>query len=210
MKKTIISAIVLTFALGCIQYEYAEAQHLPSSGDRTFEVTVSPFTGVPVIFNEVRFRMFRSPDSALRLRTNITYESDRFDDDTRDMEFSLALAPGMEWHAIRRERIAVYYGAEIPISYRTSQQEYVWAGDDIVDKNTIGNEHFGIGVMGVTGFDIHFLGVLYTGAEVRYGFMYRSFLDQEVRGDVFRNDGSDFVFGPQAGALGRFRLGFTF
>jgi len=194
--------VLLMFAL--ISTQDTEAQELPSSGDRTFEITVSPFSGSPVSFTNFRLRQFQSADNALRLRANMSYTSERMDDDNRDSQFSLLLAPGMEWHAFQQDRISIFYGVELPINYLTSREHR----EDYTNKNTNGNEHFGIGLNGLVGMDVHFLQRLYAGFEVSYGFAYRSYLDGEYMDQDFDNDSSEFVL--SSSAVSQFRFGFRF
>ena len=106
MKKVLITVISLLLAF-CFN-EQADAQNLPGGGDRTFEITTSPFSENPVSFNEVRLRMFQSQDRALRIRGSINYLSERTSEEDRDSELRIALAPGMEWHVLQHERVSVF------------------------------------------------------------------------------------------------------
>ncbi|MDI6401943.1 hypothetical protein QLX67_08050 [Balneolaceae bacterium ANBcel3] len=206
-KNILLSAVALMMILCCVQH--AGAQQLPTAGTKTFEITMSPMANVPVTFNEVRFRSFRSHDSALRLRTSLYYESDRFDENTRDTWFQMEIAPGKEWHFLQNERISAYYGAEIPIQYATSRQHREdAAGNTWTNKNNQGGEFFGIGLSAVAGLDVHFLDFLYGGVEVYYMLVFRSGLDGEVNNVTFDNDGRELVFGTAQ--LGRFRFGIKF
>ena len=182
----------------------ADAQSLPESGDKTFEITTSPFSASPISFNELRLRTFQSEDRALRLRGLIEYARDRFNEDNYDTEFFISLAPGMEWHSAQHERISLYYGAELPISYRTTREHR----DNVTNKNVSGGEFFGLGLNAIAGVDLHFLNSFYAGVEVRYGIQYRSGLDAEVSGETLQNDSSDFTFTNSA--IPRFRLGVKF
>ncbi len=206
-KYLLLSTAALFMAFCAAQHSYA--QELPSSGTRTFEILVSPMANNPVTFNEVRVRTFRSHDSALRLRADIFYESERADETTRDTWFDISLAPGKEWHVMQSGRFSGFYGAEIPLRYATSRQHREDAqGNSFTNKNNQGGEHFGIGVSAFAGLDAHFLDMLYAGVEVHYMVLYRDYLDGEVNNTTFDNDARDLVFGSTP--VGRFRLGIAF
>ena len=207
MAKYILlpAAIVLFFCTSQQSY----AQELPAAGTNTFEVLVSPFANNPVTFNEVRFRRFRSDDTALRLRADLDYRSEREDEDFRDTRFDFSVAPGMEWHFMQNSPISVFYGAEIPIRYVTTREHGEDAqGESFTNKNTRGDEHFGIGVGAFAGIDFHFLDMLYAGMEVRYRIQYRSYLDGEIGNTTFDNDARDFLI--SSAPVGQFRFGITF
>lgn len=202
MNKKLLAVCTLLFLL--INFQNADAQNLPSSGDKTIELMIAPFSSSPISFNEFRFRMFRSQDMALRARGDIYYTSDRMDEDNKDTEFYIALAPGIEWHVLQDERYSVYYGAELELALRTSRQH---RGDE-TNKNMNGDDYFGFALNALAGIDFHFLERLYTGIELGYGLSFRSYRDAEVNGNVIENDASDFYLGRFASS--RFRLGFRF
>jgi hypothetical protein len=202
MKKILIAVIPLLLMLFTVQT--ADAQSLPEPGDRTFEITTAPFSNNPVSFNELRLRSFQSEDRALRIRGILEYARNRFNDENYDSEFFISLAPGLEWHLAQHERISLFYGAELPISYFTTREHR----GDVTNKNVSGGESFGIGLNALAGVDLHFLNSFYTGVEVRYGIRYRSGLDAEVNGETVDNDSSVFIFTNSA--LPRFRLGVKF
>lgn len=201
MIKLLISTLVLLFLWN---HNPAVAQDVAGSGDRTFEIGVTPFSGNPISFNQFRLRTFPDDNTAYRVRGAITYQSDREDEDFRTSSFQLNVAPGIEQHFFSYNRISLYYGAELPISYRTTRRER----EDETDKNYDGEGFFGIGLNAITGMDMHFLQRLYTGIEVGYGLNYRSFLDAEIGGEDIDIDRSTFTLGTFA--FPNFRLGIRF
>ncbi|MEX0681549.1 MAG: hypothetical protein WD097_09220 [Balneolales bacterium] len=202
MKNYIITAFILVFALCTVKS--ADAQMLPSNGDRTFEITVSPFSSSPVSFSHLRIRTFNSQNTAMRMRAGLNYLNESQNEDNSNSRLSILLAPGMEWHPIQEGRLSIYYGVEVPISYVTTRENV----DGVKNVNNDGGEHFGLGLNSLLGFDIHFLERLYTGVEISYGLRYRSFLDAELNGNEIENNGSDISFSNSA--ISQFRLGFTF
>lgn len=200
-----IKLFILTFVLLLLcNLNTASAQDVAGSGDRTFEIGVTPFSDNPVSFNQFRLRTFPDDNTAYRTRGAITYQSDREDEDRRTSNFQLNLAPGIEWHFFSHDRISVYYGAELPISYRTTRRER----DDETDRNYDGNGFFGLGLNAITGMDMHFLQRLYTGIEVGYGLNYRSYLDAEIGGEDVDIDRATFTLGTFA--FPNFRFGIRF
>lgn len=199
---TIVAALSLTFLLGDVNI--TSAQQIAESGDRTFEVGVTPFSSSPVSFNQLRLRSFQSDDTAYRIRGFVNYQSERQNEDRRDSRVDINAAPGMEWHFFNYENISLYYGAELPLSFRTSRS---FRGDETW-RNTNPNGFFGIGVSALAGMDLHFLQRLYTGVEVNYGLNFRTYFDQEVGDQTQDVDANQLTLGPNA--YPNFRFGIRF
>ncbi|MEX1122264.1 MAG: hypothetical protein WED82_09035 [Balneolales bacterium] len=199
MKKHLLPLITL----GCflLSINNAAAQNLPSENDKTFEVMVSPFSSSPISFEQFRFRTFQSSDKAYRLRGDINYDSSRQSENQSDSEFEFTIAPGIEWHAFRYDRISLYYGGELMLNYETNRTQ---VSEDRTDKEG----SFGVGLNAIAGLDVHFLQRLYTGMEVGYGLQMRSFLDSEIAGNTVENDRREISLGTFY--LPRFRFGVTF
>ncbi|MEX0686727.1 MAG: hypothetical protein WD267_03500 [Balneolales bacterium] len=202
MKKLLLPLLVVTMLSISTN---VTAQNLPSEGDRTFEIMISPFSSSPISFNQFRLRQFRGSDSAYRLRGDIDYESNRLGENRKDSEFYIQLAPGIEWHAFQYDRLSMYYGGELDLSFNTSRNQI---NEDRTDKNINSTGFFGLGINGIIGLDIHFLQRLYTGLEVGYGLQMYNYLDGEVDGNTIENNMRDIYLGRFSSS--RFRLGVRF
>lgn len=202
MKKLTIAVVTLLCLVVCNQN--VEAQMLPASEDRTFEITMSPFAANPVSFTEFKMRMFQSEDMALRVRADLNYSSNRVDEDERSSQFYIMVAPGVEYHTLQSERLSVYYGGELGLQFRTSRVHM----DDVTNKNVNNNDLFGIGVNAFAGLDIYFLERLYTGVEVGYGLTFISYLDAEINDNVMDDDRRDITLNRNLNP--RFRFGIKF
>lgn len=196
---------LLITGLLSINANLATAQNLPSEGDKTFEVMISPFSSSPISFEQFRFRSFQGSDMTYRLRGNLRYDSDRSGEFSRESEFYLELAPGVEWHAFQYNRLSMYYGGELDLTYNTSRQQI---SEDRTDKNPNLTDYFGVGVNAIVGLDVHFLQRLYTGMEVGYGLQMRNYLDAEINGNTVENEGREISLGSFF--YPRLRLGVTF
>lgn len=198
----LLAATAMAFIL--LNSNEASAQQVAESGDRTFEVGVTPFSSSPVSFNQLRLRMFQADDTAYRVRGFVNYQSERAHENRRDSRTDINLAPGIEWHFFNYENISLYYGAELPLSYRTSRS----FREDETWKNTNPIGFFGVGVSALAGMDLHFLQRLYTGLEVNYGLNFRSYFDQEAGDQTQEIDANELTLGPNA--YPNFRLGIRF
>ena len=185
--------------------QHSHSQELPTADDRTFEITIAPFEGSPVSFNQFRLRSFQSTDTAWRLRADIDYESRRTGENQRRSRLDLEVAPGIEWHAFQLDRISAYYGAELGLRYRTSRDEI---SAEIVNRNNNPAGFFGVDLNALAGLDLHFLQRLYTGVEVGYGIRFTNYLDQQVNDQDVEVDRRDLDIRTMAQP--RFRLGFRF
>lgn len=129
----------------------AQAQVLPEPESWTFEVGVNPLADEPVFIDRIRVRNFDSHDVAYRLGADLRLISTVQPDDSRHSDFRVAVAPGIEWHALQYERISAYYGAEAVVRYNSA------------------GSRFGVDLNALAGVDVHFLERFYAGAEVGYG-----------------------------------------
>ncbi len=130
-------ALVATSMLG------AQAQKF-QGGEKNLEVNFSPLSENPIGIEGIRFRMFNSESSAIRVGFNINggkttdvvqqpYEVENGDSDISKSElystsknFGFSIRPGYEKHFAGTDRLSPYVGAELIFSMNSSsyREEY--------------------------------------------------------------------------------------
>jgi hypothetical protein len=199
MKKAIMFiALVATSVVG------AQAQKF-QGGEKNLEVTFSPLSATPIGMNGIRFRMFNSESSAIRVGFSVnggkTTEvmSQPADLGTvtipelysTDKSFGFSLSPGYEKHFAGTDRLSPYVGAELVFAMKSEKytEEYHsgnsettvedpanWSTWTTERKN--GTTTFGLNA--VAGFDFYFADNFYLGAEIGLGFKSVKQKDVEI------------------------------
>jgi hypothetical protein len=227
MKKAILFfAMALATATGV----YAQKQ---TGGEKNLEVQFAPLGGNPVSISGIRFRMFNSESSAIRVglfvggssEKEVTAQADEDADSpelyTTNKTFDFAIRPGYEKHFAGTERLSPYIGGEILFAMSSETEEVEsWDTEDGEDyalgTTTTKNGSTTFGVNAVAGMDFYFTNSLYLGAEIGFGFANTSDRDTEVtyEGPIDADDvdptlnGSSMGWGPNF--QGSLRLGWLF
>lgn len=180
MKKTILFAALALATTGL----FAQKQ---TGGEKNLEVQFSPLGGENVSISGLRFRMFNTEASALRVSffvggsssETVQQEADGDIDalevlDT-DKEFSFSIRPGYEKHFEGTDRLSPYVGAEIAFtttSTTTEDQEQTVSedGDDQITTTTTKGGDRTIGLNLLAGTDFYFADNIYLGVEIGFGF----------------------------------------
>jgi hypothetical protein len=204
MKKAILFiALVATTVVG------AQAQKF-QGGEKNLEVEFNPFGGSPIGMNGIRFRMFNSESSAIRIGFNIGGSNDNQvysqQDKTEGSDgatvilpelnqsqqtFNFAIRPGYEMHFAGTDRLSPYVGAELmyAMSSSTMTREFHNANnadDQSKPENwqtwdmTVKNGTSTFGLNALAGVDFYFVDNFYLGAEINLGFHNTSFKDRET------------------------------
>lgn len=204
MKKVVLFiALVATTAVG------AQAQKF-QGGEKNLEVEFNPFGGSPIGMNGVRFRMFNSESSAIRVGFNIggTNHNEVYSQQASTegsdgavvilpelnqthQSFNFAIRPGYEMHFAGTDRLSPYVGAELMYAMESSTMTREFhnannADDQSKPENwqtwdmTVKNGSSTFGLNALAGVDFYFADNFYLGAEINLGFHNTSYKDRET------------------------------
>jgi hypothetical protein len=204
MKKVVLFiALVATTVVG------AQAQKF-QGGEKNLEVEFNPFGGSPVSMNGIRFRMFNSESSAIRIGFNIggTNNNEVYSQQTNTegsdgavvilpelnqsmQTFNFAIRPGYEMHFAGTDRLSPYVGAELMYAMQSSTMTREFhnannADDQSKPENwqtwdmTVKNGSSMFGLNALAGVDFYFVDNFYLGAEINLGFHNTSYKDRET------------------------------
>jgi hypothetical protein len=204
MKKVVLFiALVATSVVG------AQAQKF-QGGEKNLEVEFNPFGGSPIGMNGIRFRMFNSESSAIRIGFNIggTNNNEVYSqqDKTEGSDgavvilpelnqsmqtFNFAIRPGYEMHFAGTDRLSPYVGAELMYAMQSSTTTREFhnannADDQSKPENwqtwdmTVKNGSSMFGLNALAGVDFYFVDNFYLGAEINLGFHNTSYKDRET------------------------------
>lgn len=202
MKHLKIGALILLMISGIANAQDEETV----LGKYSFEVNFEPAAffdaNADKMFNmaNLKVRYFRTSDIAIRLGLGLSFNSTKdFSGDTDDFTTTttkeIRLAPGIEKH-FRKDKMVLYYGAELPITSYAQNQKVKQDNTTTKIKNPNGNGYFGVGLVGVVGFNYYIFKDIYVGAELTPGIKYRNHKDRENNaGDVIDKGGSSIDFG---------------
>jgi opacity protein-like surface antigen len=199
MKKAVI---LFAAALLCLAGTQVQAQK-QIGGDKNLEFQFSPLGGNPIGINGLRFRLFNSETSAIRVNfflgsstiTDVINQEGELSAESPvspmlqsyDRAFDFTIRPGYEIHFEGTDRLSPYVGAEIDFGMgSTSMETEKWGADQLSDpvpgKFVVWSEtdktsftRFGINLL--AGFDYYFADNLYLGAELGFGFSSTTFGD---------------------------------
>ncbi len=174
-------------------------------GEKNLEVNFSPLSATPIGINGLRFRMFNSESSAIRVgfsisgdnETNVWSQPLEIGTVTipelyaTDKSFGFAITPGYEKHFAGTDRLSPYVGAELSFAMNTfTQTEEHHSGNS---ETTVGdpanwstwttevkNGTTTFGLNALAGVDYYFADNFYLGVEIGLGFQRTSFSDVEV------------------------------
>jgi opacity protein-like surface antigen len=224
MKKAIL---FFALALATISGVYAQKQ---TGGEKNLEVQFAPLGGNPVSISGIRFRMFNSATSAIRVGLFIGGTSEKSvvaadeDADTpelvdTDKTFDVTIRPGYEKHFAGTERLSPYIGGEILFNMHSEtniDESHNTFDDQVATATTTdGSTTFGLNV--VAGTDFYFANSIYLGAEIGFGFAMTNNKDTEVEYEGYPDgvdapdpepNGSSSAWGPNVN--GAIRLGWLF
>lgn len=171
------------------------------SGDKNLEVNFTPFGGTPISINNIRFRMFNSESSAIRLGIGVSSNTQKMATGTTtdgktymfdtEKTFNFNISPGYEMHFAGTDRLSPYMGAELALEMQktTIESEYENPGTansvettTITGSATTNNDlaYFAFGINLIAGFDYYFADKLYVGSEIGFGFAILNLSDIEV------------------------------
>ena len=225
MKRTLIFTAIALLGAG-----QAIAQYKPAAGERTLEVNFAPLGGTPVSIAGIKYRMFRSETSALRLgvflghgsTTTVTQDEDNtaslVELKDKNSTTTISIQPGIEKHFAGTERLSPYIGAVLNIGYGMTSERV----EQQVQNNGVGAKitkggALDLGLNAVAGFDYYVANKLYLGTEIGFGLAMHSDMTKKVTWDNVTgaqdsesnlNNESSFQFGPNA--IGQLRLGWAF
>lgn len=198
MKKAIL---FFALALATVTGVYAQKQ---TGGEKNLEVQFAPLGGNPVSMGGIRFRLFNSATSAIRIglflggssNTDITAQPDEVNPGSPeltevDKNFTVSIRPGYEKHFEGTERLSPYIGGELLFSM-TSKTNESQSWDSLFNATTFeygapavgttttkdGSTTFGVNL--VAGTDFYFANSIYLGAEIGFGFSMTTNKDSEI------------------------------
>ncbi len=204
MKK-----IIFLFAVALLTVTGAQAQKF-QGGEKNIEVQFSPLGGSPISLNGIRFRMFNSETSAIRIgliannvktttvreQQSKTISSDDkviilpelYDTETNR---NLGISVGYEMHFTGTDRISPYVGGQF--SFVSGKETLVkefhnanTADDQPKAENWVTWEMTRtqgtstIALAAVAGVDFYFVDNFYLGAEMGLGFQSMTYKDRET------------------------------
>ena len=208
------------------------------SGNRNFELQISPFADNPISMNEFKFRYFNSPNSAFRISGNISQSSsssitqqaidslDQLELKEKSSSFSLRLSPGYEHHFAGTNRFSPYIGGGIDLGFsRTSLKSdfqvldesfYVrYVNGQAGGEGPTQKEYVSIGANAFAGFDYYITKGIYLGTELGLGLTHYNYLGVKLKSDVDGFEEPEAI--KQGGSTtinkrvnGSLRLGFLF
>jgi len=191
-------ALVATSVVG------AQAQKF-QGGEKNLEVNFSPLSASPIGIDGIRFRMFNSESSAIRVGFSINggkttdVMSQALEVGTvtipelysTDKTFGFSLRPGYEKHFAGTDRLSPYVGAELifAMTSKTYTEEYHSGNSDATIGDPAnwttwtaarkdGTTTFGLNA--VAGADFYFADNFYLGVELGLGFQSEKQKDVEV------------------------------
>lgn len=147
----------------------------------------------------IKARYFLQPELAARVGIYAGFDSSKdFQDlDGEDYQKStnayFTLSPGIEKH-FASEKFSAYVGAELPIGISSSSIKVVDNDEETVFKNVDGDDHLGIGLHAVLGFDYYIFGKVYIGAEFNPGLELRKIKDSKTDDNVTNVGGTEIDF----------------
>jgi len=200
-KKIFFLALALTATTGL----FAQKQ---TGGEKNLEVQFSPLGGSPISTNGIRYRMFNSESSAIRIgfsvgggkestvnsqATEITGSTGQIVavDALYDYEssFNFSIRPGYEMHFDGTDRLSPYVGAELVFGIGRNSIEREFFGGN---SATAVAENFAVfsltrtegtttvGLNALAGVDYYIADNLYLGAEIGFGLQRTTLRDVEV------------------------------
>ncbi len=208
-KFNYMKKVVLFIALVATSVAGAQAQKF-QGGEKNLEVEFNPFGGSPIGMNGLRFRMFNSESSAIRIGFNIggTNNNEVYSqqDKTEGSDgavvilpelnqsmqtFNFAIRPGYEMHFAGTDRLSPYVGAELMYAMQSSTTTREFhnannADDQSKPENwqtwdmTVKNGSSMFGLNALAGVDFYFVDNFYLGAEINLGFHNTSYKDRET------------------------------
>jgi hypothetical protein len=214
MKKAIMFiALVATSMVG------AQAQKF-QGGEKNLELNFLPFSDVsPIDISGIRFRMFNSESSAIRVGFDINGdkttavrvqpykvgEVSKSELYTVTKDFGFSIRPGYEKHFAGTDRLSPYIGGEIVFSMTSNTISNEYHGGNTVDnagaakaaewstwkiEKKEGTTSFGVNAL--AGVDYYFADNFYLGAEMLFGFQSTKNKDTEftVEEQAFLNYGA--------------------
>ena len=204
MKKAILFvALVATTAVG------VQAQKF-QGGEKNLEVEFNPFGGSPIGINGIRFRMFNSESSAIRVGFNIGgsnlneiyVQQDQAEGSDgavvvlpelgqTHQTFNFAIRPGYEMHFAGTDRLSPYVGAELLFAMESATTTREFHNANNADDQTkpenwqtwdmsVKNGTSTFGLNALAGVDFYFADNFYLGAEINLGFRNTSYKDRET------------------------------
>jgi len=206
MKKIILFAAVAVASMGA-----ANAQKF-EGGEKNLEVQFNPLstTDSPLGISGIRYRMFNSESSAIRIGLNIggtnvqgvmSQQTPTLGSDGKEViipelyqtnkSFDFSIRPGYEKHFAGTDRLSPYVGGEIVFATGSSTLTKEFHNSNNADdvskpenwqtwEMTVKNGYTAFGVNGLAGVDFYFTDNLYMGAEISFGFMNMKFKDRET------------------------------
>jgi len=195
-------------ALAAVATVDAGAQKF-QGGEKNLEVQFTPLGGSPIGINGLRFRMFNSESSAIRVGFSVggsktqtvnTQPGEEVGPDGKvqmpelydtEKSFNFSIRPGYEKHFAGTDRLSPYVGGEIIFAMGSETLTREFSGpqtsDDLGDfakyvtwEMTRKQGTTTFGVNGVAGVDFYFVDNLYMGVELGLGFQSTSYKDRET------------------------------
>lgn len=219
-KKIFFLALALTATTGL----FAQKQ---TGGEKNLEVQFSPLSGSPISSNGIRYRMFTSESSAIRIGiglggskvTTVNSQASEYVGVTTtaldalydyERSFNFSIRPGYEIHFDGTDRLSPYIGAELIIGIgRNSIEREFFGGNSQtqIDNNEVQNFAVytltrkegttTIGLGAVAGVDYYIADNLYLGAEIGFGLQRSTLRDAEVE----VSDDNAFIFSDESAAI---------
>ncbi len=200
-KKIFFLALALTATTGL----FAQKQ---TGGEKNIEVQFSPLSGNPLSTNGIRFRMFNSESSAIRIgfglggdrvttvraqateaigSTGQTVAVDALYD--YESSFNFSIRPGYEMHFDGTDRLSPYVGAELLFGIGRNSFEREFWGGNAADARVENYSVFSltrtegtttVGLNAIAGVDYYIADNLYLGVELGFGLSRTTLRDVEV------------------------------
>jgi hypothetical protein len=208
-NSTFMKKIIFLFALALVSVTGAQAQKF-QGGEKNIEVQFAPLGGSPISLNGIRFRMFNSETSAIRIgliannvKTTTVREqqSKTLSSDDKviilpelyntETNRNLGISVGYEMHFTGTDRISPYVGGQL--SFVSGKETLVkefhnanTADDQPKAENWVTWEMTRtqgtstFALAAVAGVDFYFVDNFYLGAEMGLGFQSKTYKDRET------------------------------
>ena len=223
MKKIMIIVGALTLSTSM----FAQKQ---VAGSQTVELEFAPLGSEPFKVNSLRYRYFKSENTAYRMSLFLGGKSTSTLGDTiggaaqtkdKNSNFDFALKPGIEKHFVGTDKLSPYYGAELFLGIKKTKNndEENWTADNKqIGSTTTKTPKTSMGLNVLMGADYYISSNLYLGAELGFGFLkdglgktkttYEHSEDTTLKDTDTKGNTSELKWGPNY--QGTIRIGWIF
>jgi hypothetical protein len=154
-----------------------------TAGAQTVELEFAPLGSEPLKINSLRYRYFKTENTAYRLSLFLGGKSKATLGDTtggvaqtksRNSNFDFSIKPGIEKHFSGTAKLSPYYGGELFFGLKNTKDnaESNWTSDkQKIETKTTKTSKASFGLNVLMGTDFYATEHLYLGAEIGFGFL---------------------------------------